>query len=178
MTISKKLLMIATLGIATQNCVQAYDVVGLKDEVKRIENYIQLLQAPYPYGYCTISHEHRILAPWLKNKLYHTFITNSNEIITIANAITKNDTETLYQIRRTDQQFNENVYKLGNVALCALYAGMILTAIRSDFNHMLDLRENALYVKILSDIEQQDKISQQAKSTKTFCDNILTACGQ
>jgi hypothetical protein len=164
MTISRKLLLIATLGIATQSCVQAYDVIWLKKEVKTIINFIPRVRTYQigwgghivPYG----------IARWLENKLYHIHMTSNNEIITIVNAINKDDVFTLRDMMESDKQFEKNAIKSFARTELNPYisqAQKILYRIRPDSTHSLS-DTHSMQKKAIKNIAK--KLHQLAKELK------------
>jgi hypothetical protein len=177
MTISRKLLLIATLGMATQNCVQAYDVVGLKDEVKIIENHIKYGSS---YGYVSAT-DWKNIQTWLKHTIYSTYLTTSKEIITIANAIKNDDKQALVNMHNEYYHFISSL----TTGVGCLYAGLFCAYIIDSY---LRQRENKLASNIIDYINNRNTTidnfnknklaqnSQQTKSAKAFYDNIFTKC--
>ena len=79
MTIARKLLIAGALLVGMQPITQAYDVVGLKEEVKMISYFIERNNVD-------IEHEgrHINLGTWLQYKINCTYRTSNYDIIEIA----------------------------------------------------------------------------------------------
>src|SRR5579863_2288472 len=104
MTISKKLFLIATIGLGLGSFnASAYDVVGLKDEV-------QLISA-FANKYDTVEYNGQTiyLGYWLNNKINSTWMTSNSKIIEIASLIKQNNDEELLKLIEQEKRTNQTI---------------------------------------------------------------------
>jgi hypothetical protein len=171
MTISKKLLFVATLGLIMQFNASAYDVVGLKKEVEIITDFANR------YNY-NMMHNNRILniGYWLKNKIDSTGVTSNYDIIKIANAINTENTDSVIDklfalIEKENQKYQEDkhLFFAGIAAICLALGVIVLHDV------LIDMIDNRILTSgnLINQIGQPNTNNFKPKSVfSTFWDRI------
>lgn len=163
MTISRKLLIAGALLVGMQPITQAYDVVGLKEEVKMISYFIERNNVD-------IEHEgrHINLGTWLQYKINCTYRTSNYDIIEIANIINTpyNTIPTLLTMEKKEYQNNQAISDLFLVGLVATYAALFLIILQKRLDLAIDRRVFSSEIKSLVLIEKlQQQIDTLTKQT-------------
>jgi hypothetical protein len=174
MTISKKLFLIATIGLGLGSFnASAYDVVGLKDE-------IQLISA-FANQHDTVEYDGQTiyLKYWLNNVINSTWMTSNSKIIKIASLIKQHDAvENLLIMREQDQKRRDEL--IGSILMAPIIAGaglVFISLMENMRNHRWDHWSLNYNVKHLTELvnkqqKQIDDLMQKVNQTlfqKLFC---------
>jgi hypothetical protein len=159
MTISKKLFLIATIGLGLGSFnASAYDVVGLKDEV-------QLISA-FANKYDTVEYNGQTiyLGYWLNNKINSTWMTSNSKIIEIASLIKQNNDEELLKLIEQEKRTNQTIGIIAGSVVAAAYVLLIIEIIKRDISFPLELEILHSKIETLVALDKmQQQINNQAK---------------
>ncbi|HEX4068600.1 MAG TPA: hypothetical protein VHX42_00740 [Candidatus Babeliales bacterium] len=181
MSISKKLSLIATLGLnlATFNA-SAYDVVGLKKEVQLISEFAQNSANDM---YVEYNNEKRSLEYWLQSKIYHTYTTSDYKIIEIANIIKQSNIDQLVRMMENELRWN----KLENDIVTGIFLvvgtcitlEMVSKIINMTIDHRIFHKTFSSQIETLVTLDkmqqQINNLSQKVNQTlfEKFCDKVF-----
>ena len=114
MTISKKLFLIATIGLSLGIFnASAYDVVGLVEEVRLISAFAKKHDYDLQYNNKTVN-----IGSWLNDIIYSTWITSNDKIIKIAKIIKQHrNLEKLLIIKEIEEIRSEQIEELIDAAI-------------------------------------------------------------